>query len=141
MLGSYLYLQNSESPAGFIQYLVNRAPELATTPAVMQFNEGVNYSTELASLVSDADIGDEVVFSLINPIPGITVSEQGTLTYDGSPLSVSEVTIRATDKATLYSDITLTFVGNKAPTLSQEWVAPVINQNKAFVLDLNEIFC
>lgn len=140
MLGSYLYLQNSESPAGFIQYLVNRAPELATTPAVMQFNEGVNYSTELASLVSDADIGDEVGFSLVNPIPGITVSEQGTLTYDGSPLSVSEVTIRATDKATLYSDITLTFVGNKAPTLSQEWVAPVINQNKAFVLDLNEFF-
>ncbi|MDR7122486.1 putative Ig domain-containing protein [Rheinheimera soli] len=140
MFGPYLYLQNSESPAGFIQFMVNRAPDLTTTPAAIALHEGVSYSTELAGLVSDADAGNTVVFSLVNAVTGITLSEQGTLSYDGSALSASTITVRATDNTGLYSDITLTFNGNKAPVLSQEWIAPALNQNQAFLLDLNEFF-
>lgn len=140
MLGQYLYLEDNTGPLTIKRYLVNRAPDLTQIPAQMQFNQGVSYSTELASLIQDADAKDTLTFSLVNAVAGITVTEQGTLNYDGSPLSVDEVVVRATDDKGLYSDITLSFEHNKAPALAQAWVAPVFNQNKAFVLDLNEFF-
>ncbi|WP_288740184.1 putative Ig domain-containing protein [uncultured Rheinheimera sp.] len=140
MLGQHLYLEDNDNQLALRRYLVNRAPDLTQIPARMQFNQGVAYSTELASLIQDADANDTLTFSLVNTVKGITVTEQGTLNYDGSPLSVSEVVVRATDNTGLYSDITLAFEHNKAPALAQAWVVPVINQNKTFVLDLNEFF-
>lgn len=140
MLGQHLYLEDYSNLLTLKRYLLNRAPDLTQIPAPMQLNQGVAYSTELTALIHDADAKDTLTFSLVNAVTGITVTEQGTLNYDGSPLSTGEVVVRATDDKGLYSDITLTFEHNKAPALAQAWVAPVINQNKAFVLDLNEFF-
>ncbi|MDF3126818.1 putative Ig domain-containing protein [Rheinheimera sp. 1928-s] len=140
MLGQHLYLEANYTPLTLKRYLVNRAPDLTQIQAPMQFNQGVSYSIELTSLIQDADANDTLSFSLVNAVTGITVTEQGTLTYDGSPLSASTVIVRATDNTGLYSDITLAFDHNKAPALAQAWIAPVLNQNKAFVLDLNEYF-
>ena len=140
MMGQNLYLEDTNTPLTVKRYLINRAPDLTQTPAKMQLNQGVAYSTELTSLIQDADAGNTMTFTLVDEVPGITVTEQGTLNYDGSPLSTTEVVVRATDNTGLYSDITLTFEHNKAPALAQAWVTPVINQNKAFVLDLNEFF-
>lgn len=140
MMGQNLYLESTNTPLEVKRYLINRAPDLTEIPAPMQLNQGVAYSTELTALIQDADANDTLTFTLVNAVTGITVTEQGTLNYDGSPLSVGEVVVRATDNTGLYSDITLAFEHNKAPALAQAWVAPVINQNKAFVLDLNEFF-
>ncbi|CAI3802637.1 putative Ig domain-containing protein [Rheinheimera sp. MM224] len=140
MLGQHLYLEDNTNQLALKRYLVNRAPDLTEIPVPIQLNQGVAYSTELTALIQDADANDTLTFSLVNAVTGITVTEQGTLNYDGSPLSTGEIIIRATDDKGLYSDITLSFEHNKAPSLAQAWVAPVFNQNKAFVLDLNEFF-
>ena len=139
-LGSYLYLQNSDASASFKQFMLNRAPDLVTTPAAMQLHEGISYTAELAGLVSDQDKGDSVRFSLSTPVSGMALSEQGTFTYDGSSLSATEVAVRATDNKGLYTDVSLSLLNNKAPALTTAWVAPQLNQNKAFFIDLNEYF-
>lgn len=140
MMGQNLYLEDTNTPMALRRYQINRAPDLAQIPEKLEFNQGVASNTELTALIQDADAGNTMTFTLVNEVPGITVTEQGTLNYDGSPLSVSELVVRATDNTDLYSDITLTFELNKAPDLTHPWVAPVINQNKAFVVDLNEFF-
>ncbi|KKL02115.1 hypothetical protein EIK76_13300 [Rheinheimera mesophila] len=140
LLGQHLYTENVDTPFELKRYLINRAPDLTQVPTKMQLNQGIAYSTELTALIQDTDAGNTMTFTLVDAVPGITVTEQGTLNYDGSPLSTNEVVVRATDNTDLYSDITLTFEHNKAPALAQPWVAPVINQNKTFVLDLNEFF-
>ncbi len=140
MLGSYLYLQSSDNVVAFKQFMVNRAPDLLAKPAVMQLHEGIGYTTELASLVADKDIGDTVMFSLFTPVSGMSLSDKGTFSYDGSTLSANEVIVRATDSKGLYTDISLSFQNNKAPAPTQAWVVPQLNQNKTFLLDLNEYF-
>jgi hypothetical protein len=140
MMGQHLYLESTSTPLEVRRYLLNRAPDLAAIPAEMEFSEGLSFSTDLTSFIKEPDANQTLTFSLVNAVTGVTVSEQGSLTYDGSPLTASNIMVRATDSTDLYSDFSLSFTSNKAPALAQPWSAPVLNQNKAFVLDLNEFF-